>query len=126
MKLKFFAIASAMLLALGTASIAGAGAVADGDGDLVPDQFDNCSDEPNGPGESPANQVDVDNDGFGNICDCDFDQSGLVLGNDIVEALQNFNMNSPLHDLDSSGLVLGNDIVNCLNQFNSAPGPGAV
>lgn len=44
----------------------------DWDGDGVPDASDNCIRVPN------ANQRDTDGDGYGNPCDADVDQSGLV------------------------------------------------
>jgi len=41
------------------------------DRDGVLDENDNCLLIPNGPNEAPNNQIDTDNDGFGNACDCD-------------------------------------------------------
>ena len=69
MKLKLIMLVS--VFALGLAFNATAGSVSDGDGDLVPDAFDNCSALANGPGES-SNQVDSDLDGYGNACDADY------------------------------------------------------
>jgi len=43
-----------------------------GDCDGVPDSLDNCIDKPN-----PA-QDDTDGDSCGNLCDADYNQSGLV------------------------------------------------
>ena len=43
----------------------------DADGDLVPDQFDNCSTVRNGPND-PSRQIDSDRDGYGNACDADY------------------------------------------------------
>ena len=45
---------------------------ADRDGDGVPDATDNCVDLPN------PDQRDTDGDGFGNLCDADFDNDGRV------------------------------------------------
>ncbi|MGH0034032.1 MAG: SGNH/GDSL hydrolase family protein [Myxococcota bacterium] len=45
---------------------------ADADGDGVPDLLDNCSAVAN------ADQLDVNGDGFGNLCDADYDQDGFV------------------------------------------------
>ena len=47
------------------------GALVDSDGDLVPDEFDNCTQIPNGP-QQASNQVDTDRDGYGNACDADY------------------------------------------------------
>ncbi|MBN2360008.1 MAG: hypothetical protein JXR83_11190 [Deltaproteobacteria bacterium] len=44
----------------------------DNDGDGVADAFDNC------PGISNADQADWDHDGFGNVCDEDDDNDGLI------------------------------------------------
>jgi hypothetical protein len=48
----------------------------DTDGDGVFDVDDNCSSNPN------PNQCDSDQDGYGNICDGDFDQNGIVDASD--------------------------------------------
>jgi uncharacterized protein (TIGR03790 family) len=47
-------------------------AVADSDGDGVPDASDDCIEIPN------ADQRDTDGDGYGNLCDADFDNDGRV------------------------------------------------
>jgi len=62
-------------------------ATPDADGDGVPDSVDNCLDVAN-----PA-QTDSDSDGFGNLCDGDFDNNGTVSPVDTVsynQALMNF------------------------------------
>jgi hypothetical protein len=129
MKIKFLAIASAVLLALCLSLVASAGSVVDTDGDLVPDGFDNCTQVPNGPNQD-SNQVDTDGDGYGNACDCDFvapePGNGIVLGDDIVSIFNAFNTNSAVHDITGDGIVLGNDIVACFNAFNQPPGPSGV
>lgn len=52
--------------------------VSDGDGDGVPDLADNCQDASN------PKQDDSDKDGFGDICDPDFDQNGIVTEEEVV------------------------------------------
>ena len=124
MKIKILAIASAVLLAVSFSLMAGAGTIADGDSDLIPDVFDNCSDVANGPGDA-LNQTDDDDDGFGTACDCDQTQDGNVLGDDIVSLFGVFNTASAPHDNTGDGNVLGDDVVFCFGQFNGPPGPGA-
>lgn len=80
MKIKLIMLVS--LFALGFAINANAGAVVDTDLDLVPDAFDNCLTAPNGPAQG-SNQVDSDLDGYGNVCDADYDNDGAELVNTI-------------------------------------------
>jgi hypothetical protein len=52
----------------------------DADADGVADTSDNCTEAANGPLIPDAgghSQLDTDGDGFGNACDCDFDQNGF-------------------------------------------------
>ncbi|HEB88954.1 MAG TPA: hypothetical protein ENI85_05240 [Deltaproteobacteria bacterium] len=125
MKIKFVALVSIAMLAFGFSLAANAGSVADNDGDLVPDVFDNCPNTPNGPGQN-SNQVDTDADGFGNACDCDFVSpapgDGFILGDDILAIFANFGTSSALHDLDGDGTVLGTDVLVCFSQFGGPPG----
>ena len=59
------------------AGVAGAQSTGDLDGDGVLDTLDNCVEVPNG-AASGDNQVDSDGDGFGNACDPDYDNNGIV------------------------------------------------
>jgi hypothetical protein len=70
--------------AIGFAISANAGTIADVDGDTIPDVFDDCSSIANGPTAGPNNQLDSDvvPDGFGNLCDGDFNNDGVVAGTD--------------------------------------------
>jgi len=128
MKIKLIASACVLMLAFGFSLTAGAGSITDGDGDLIPDVFDNCVFDANGPNDA-QNQTDGDNDGFGDACDCDYTSpapgDGLVLGNDLLELFSFFNQVDPLpaiHDNTGDGLVLGDDLLYCFSQFNSAVG----
>jgi len=61
---------------------------ADGDADGMPDSCDNCSAVRNGlDAPAPGEQRDSDDDGFGNACDCDFDQNGRCGVEDIATFL---------------------------------------
>lgn len=64
-----------------SASPARAGSIEDFDSDLVPFEFDNCSVVANGPNQA-SNQSDCDGNGYGNACDADYDQDGVVTAAD--------------------------------------------
>jgi len=123
LKLIFFV----SLFAIGFAMSATAGSIADVDGDSIPDVFDNCSVVANGaaPGGTCSNQIDTDADGFGDICDADFDNDDVVAGSDFGILLGTFGTADALTDLDCDGVVAGSDFGLLLSAFGSAPGPGA-
>ena len=62
------------------------GPLFDADADGIPDQYDNCILVPNGtndnidPYECQISQYDGDGDGYGNACDADIDNDGVVGG----------------------------------------------
>jgi hypothetical protein len=118
MKIRIRVISVAVTLALSTALSAHAG---DLNGDLVDDAFDNCPDVPNGPNDL-NNQVDTDNDGYGNSCDCDFDQDEILTGADFVLLYAAFNSTQELYDINGDGFVLGSDVNFCSHQFGGPPG----
>jgi hypothetical protein len=78
----------------------------DGDEDGVPDSEDNCLTVSN------AGQGDTDLDGYGNICDADYDDDGSVTGTD-YSAFQAAYANPPTpvgeFDHDCDGAVAGTD-----------------
>lgn len=113
------------LFAFGFAMTAGAGSIVDTDSDSIPDVFDSCLDEPNGPAQA-SNQIDTDGDGFGNPCDADFNQNGVVDPNDFSQIIMNFNTASPLHDLNGNGVVDPADFAKVIDTFNEAPGPSGL
>jgi len=111
------------LFAFGFAMSASAGAVADLDGDLVPDQFDNCSNSDNGPNQL-SNQVDSDLDGYGNACDTDYNNTLATNVADFGLFLATFGTNSLGEtDHNGSGTVNVADFGIFLTFFNVAP-PG--
>ncbi len=98
-------------------------AVPDMDGDQVPDWCDRCLEVPN------RSQLDTDQDGLGNVCDCDFNNDGVctiadfnLLQPDFVSATDS-GIGS---DMDGDGSVGIGDFNLFLPGFRSAaPGPGA-
>lgn len=109
MKLKLALLVG--LFAFGYALSASAGAVTDTDGDLVPDQFDNCRSIANGPNQT-SNQVDTNLDGYGNRCDADLDNNGTVTGSDFALFVGFFGSAAPaarVADFNGDNLVTGAD-----------------
>jgi len=126
MKLKLIMLVS--IFALGLSFSANAGSVADGDSDLVPDTFDNCSALANGPGQG-SNQTDSDSDGYGNACDADYDQDFLIATSDFSVFLDGFTgaiAADGVTDHDGDGLTATSDFSTFLAQFQleSPLGPG--
>ena len=100
---------------------------ADFDGDGVEDEFDNCSDVVNDA------QDDTDGDDCGNVCDADYDNSGVVGHPDLFEFAANFGTTEEeychFEPLVPDGPIAGNcfvgldDGVFAILAFDSAPGP---
>ncbi len=117
----------------------GAGGLGDSDGDGLADNVDNC------PFAANASQLDVDADGFGNACDCDFNQDGLCVQGDALRFLNDFCADNPTFvgavdcttgsytnlgpetDMNGDGIVFLDDSLLFNAVFpNGAPGPGPV
>nr|WP_320192374.1 S8 family serine peptidase [uncultured Desulfobacter sp.] len=73
--------------------------LADADGDQIPDQDDNC--------RLTANraQIDTDNDGYGNACDCDLNNDDVVSLADFSNFRQLWGGSSESADFNSDGRV---------------------
>lgn len=120
---------------------------ADSDSDVIHDVEDNCSEVANGPNditfeEGPLgfpNQTDTDLDGFGDLCDADFDQDGVVTGADFGTLINCFQIGSlpttlgpaadptcEESDMDDDGLVAMSDFNRLVAQFNQVPGPSGL
>ena len=96
-------------------------AVPDADGDLIADAADNCQLVSN------ADQRDTNADGFGNVCDPDLDNNGVVNFADISQFVPEFgtvNMGDP--DFNGDGVVNFIDYVLFANFFLQPPGPSGI
>ncbi len=97
--------------------------VIDSDGDTVADVVDNCTLVPN------ANQRDANGDGYGNSCDADLNDSGLVTSADfaILRSVLNLSASSSptaaAADLNDSSAVTTADLAILRARLSFAPGP---
>jgi len=88
---------------------AGLAWAADSDGDGIDDAADNCTAAAN------ASQIDTDQDGFGNACDADLDNDGVVGGTDFNTVVAGFGSveGDPefvaAADHDGDGVIAGSD-----------------
>jgi hypothetical protein len=112
-------------IAFGLAMIANAGSITDSDNDLIPDVFDNCLVEANGPGDK-TNQDDADQDGYGNICDGDLTNDGLVAGTDFNDFVGLFGGTDLVADFTGDGLVAGTDFNKFVGMFGGIVGPSGL
>jgi uncharacterized repeat protein (TIGR01451 family) len=92
----------------------------DTDGDGAAQVFDNCTSVAN------ADQRDTDGDGFGNRCDGDFDETGLVSFPDLAIFKSRFGTTNADADLDGNGSVNFTDLAIFKGLFGKAPGPSAL
>lgn len=92
----------------------------DSDSDGVPDASDNCTLRSN-----PA-QTDTDNDGYGNICDPDYDNNRVVNFNDFILMRSAFFKVDQNIDLDGNGIVNFADMGILRQMLYQEPGPSGV
>lgn len=98
----------------------GTPAFADLDGDGVEDNLDNCSERVN------PMQDDTDADDCGNLCDADYDQSGVTGFPDFGIFTRCFGTNDPLCDHTEpvgNGLIGFSDFGAFSAMFGTVPGP---
>lgn len=98
----------------------------DSDGDGIPDDQDNCIDMANGPAIPDAggnSQRDTDNDGYGNICDVDFTQNGVVDTTDLSITKKALRTTAPDQDLNGNGVVDSTDYSIARGFLRHPPGP---
>jgi hypothetical protein len=93
---------------------------ADSDGDGVADVADNCIQIAN------ADQRDTDDDGYGNICDPDFDNNETVDFADLAYLKSAFFGSDPLTDLDGDGKTDFADLAILKSMFFGSPGPSGL
>ena len=101
----------------------------DADTDGVPDLADNCTLVANGPSDTfvaGISQNDTDMDGYGNMCDADLDNSGLVNFGDLATIKAAFGTSDPDADLDGSGFVNFADLARFKALFGLPPGPSGL
>lgn len=130
MKTGLMAAGIALLCAMGLAFASFAGPSTDTDGDGVFNVLDNCVSIPNAaPGD-----CDTDNDGYGNMCDGDFDQNLSVVATDFnARFVPDFKAGvdkAPLDgtDMDCNGAVVATDFnAKFVPQFKAGkPGPSGL
>ena len=92
-------------------------AIKDTDNDAVGDDIDNCL------GVANTDQRDTDGDGFGNRCDGDFNDDGIVNVIDLGLFRLGFRGDDPDLDLDGDGLVNIVDLGLLRELFYAPPGP---
>jgi hypothetical protein len=107
----------------------------DDDNDGIPNASDNCVAAANGtliPDAGGNSQRDSDADGYGDICDADFNGNGLVDSNDASQLFGAFgtNLNDPgyLPEIDMNGntTIDSNDASVLFSSFGLAPGPSGL
>jgi hypothetical protein len=89
----------------------------DTDGDSVDDAIDNCTLVAN------TDQRDSNGDGYGNLCDADFNDNGLVDPTDFSALKAALGTPSPDHDLNGNGIVDPTDFSLAKSLFGTVPGP---
>ena len=108
------------LLVLAICTQTSAAYAVDSDADGVADDLDNCTLVAN------TNQRDTNGDGFGNICDPDFNNNGLVDSQDGALLKAAFgSAGFPDRDLNGNGVVDSQDGALLKARFGQPPGPAA-
>lgn len=97
----------------------------DSDGDLVGDACDDCIARADGP-YSACNQLDADLDGYGNVCDTDFDNDGGTGFNDVTAVLHAVATSDPVMDVNCDGGIGLDDVAITFGALNTAPGPSGL
>jgi len=93
---------------------------ADGDGDGVADLIDNCVNAAN------RDQRDTNGDGFGNLCDADINNDGIVNSVDLDLIRRAFDTKNADADLNGDGVVNQTDLSLATAMSGKPPGPSNV
>lgn len=109
------------------------GLLPDPDDDGLYDGRDNCKLVANGPLGTGPSQNDADLDGYGNWCDGDFTQDGIVGSSDLAVLKKCLEGGAPANDpdcsesdLDGDGVVLAADFDRLAQLFGDPPGPSGL
>ncbi|MEM7083813.1 MAG: thrombospondin type 3 repeat-containing protein [Pseudomonadota bacterium] len=94
--------------------------ITDTDGDGVGDDTDNCTNVAN------PDQRDTNGDGFGNVCDADLNNDGVINFIDVSQFSAVFLGNDADADFNGDGAVNFVDFVLVSQSFLGAPGPSGV
>jgi hypothetical protein len=92
----------------------------DEDGDSIRDANDNCK------AVADANQRDTDGDGYGNFCDGDLNNDGIVNSLDLGLFKQRFLTTNADADLNGDGTVNSLDLGLFKGLFLKPPGPSGL
>jgi hypothetical protein len=117
-----FAMGFAFLIVAGVPPVSDAGPCDDSDGDGICLENDTCS------SVADSTNLDVDSDGYGNICDTDYNNDCNQNSVDFSVFRANFLQASPNSnvDCDGSGTVNSADFSCFRSGFLGAPGPTGV
>jgi hypothetical protein len=116
--MRAYLLALSMILLLYPAIAAWSATDTDGDG--IPDDWDNCSQLPNADAF-----CDDDRDGYGNMCDCDFNNDMVCGGPDFGPFVAAFGTSGTAagEDMNCDGIVGGPDFGQFVPLFSGPPGP---
>jgi secreted trypsin-like serine protease len=93
--------------------------LADADHDGVPDSQDNCL------GVYNPDQRDTNGDGYGNMCDPDLNNDGIVNSSDYLMMKARFGTADPDADFNGDGVVNASDSLKLKWYIGKPPGPSA-
>ncbi len=110
----------ALVLVLGVTLAGAAWAADDTDADGVADPADNCLVTAN------PSQLDADGDGFGNACDADLNDDGIVNFSDLARMRAVFFRADPVADMSGDGVVNFTDLAMLRAAFFKPPGPSGL